>query len=219
MNSPDVFVSLQELLRLYRNLSLVDRMLRKYGSAIAYARKALNIDPENAKAYFFKAKVDTIHIELPLCLCCIVFLWDCVIFGSSNLFLVNVIMRNFIALYCSSKDISKATKLQVHETMILSTLLYNSETWTLKTPQQNRLKVFEMSCLRKIEGVTRRDHIRNEDIFDRLKLSQDIHSRIQHATSILWPHEQNGTRLLSKASIGRVCTRPARTRATKDGLM
>jgi len=80
----------------------------------------------------------------------------------------------------TSKDMSKATKLQVYETMILSTLLYNSDTWTLKTTQQNRLKVFEMSCLRKIEGVTRRDHIRNEDIFDRLKLSQDIHSRIQH---------------------------------------
>jgi len=79
----------------------------------------------------------------------------------------------------TSKDISKATKLQVYETMILSTLLYNSETWTLKKTQQNRLKVFEMSCLRKIEGVTRGDHIRNEDIFDRLKLSQDIHSRIQ----------------------------------------
>ena len=55
----------------------------------------------------------------------------------------------------------------------------NSETWTLKTTQQNRLKVFEMSCLRKIKGVTRRDHIRNEDIFDRPKLSQDIQSRIQ----------------------------------------
>jgi len=39
----------------------------------------------------------------------------------------------------TSKDISKATKLQVYETMILSTLLYISETWTLKTTQQNRL--------------------------------------------------------------------------------
>jgi len=58
-------------------------------------------------------------------------------------------------------------------------LLYNSENWTLKTTQQNRLKVFEMSCLRKIEGVTRRDRIRNEEIFDRLKLSQDIYIRIR----------------------------------------
>ena len=36
-----------------------------------------------------------------------------------------------------------------------------------------------MSCLRKIEGVTRRDRIRNEEIFDRLKLSQDIYNRIR----------------------------------------
>ena len=55
--------------------------------------------------------------------------------------------------------------------------------------QQNRLKVFEMSCLRKIEGVTRRDRIRNEDIFDRLKLSQDIHSHIQQRRLRYFGHE------------------------------
>ena len=37
-------------------------------------------------------------------------------------------------------------------------------------------------------------------------------------TSILWPREQNGTRSLSKAGIGRVCTRPGRTRATKEKM-
>ena len=37
-------------------------------------------------------------------------------------------------------------------------------------------------------------------------------------TLILWPREQNGTRSLSKAGIGRVCTRPARTRATKEKM-
>jgi len=37
-------------------------------------------------------------------------------------------------------------------------------------------------------------------------------------TPILWPREQNGTRSLSKAGTGRVCTRPARTRATKEKM-
>ena len=52
----------------------------------------------------------------------------------------------------SSREISKNTKLLVYETLVLSVLLYNSETWTLKVTQQNRLKVFEMACLRRIEG-------------------------------------------------------------------
>ena len=63
-----------------------------------------------------------------------------------------------------SKDISKGTKLKVYETLVLSTLLNNSETWTVEEVQKNRLKVFEMTCLLKIEGVTRRDKIRNEEI-------------------------------------------------------
>jgi len=79
----------------------------------------------------------------------------------------------------TSKDISKATKMRVYETLVLSALLYNSETWTLKVTQQRRLKVFEMACLRKIEGVTRRDRIRNEEICNRLELRQNILSRIQ----------------------------------------
>jgi len=33
-------------------------------------------------------------------------------------------------------------------------LLYNSETWTLKEEHKRKLKVFKMSVLRKILGVT-----------------------------------------------------------------
>jgi len=36
-----------------------------------------------------------------------------------------------------------------------------------------------MSCLRKLEGVTRRDRVRNEEIYNRLHLSRNIVDRIQ----------------------------------------
>ena len=64
----------------------------------------------------------------------------------------------------SSGAISKSTKVRVYETLVLSVLLYNSETWTLTTAQENRLRMAEMACWRKIEGVTRKDRIRNEAI-------------------------------------------------------
>ena len=43
----------------------------------------------------------------------------------------------------SAKDLSKATKICVYETLVLSVLLYNTETWCLTATQAKRLKVFE----------------------------------------------------------------------------
>ena len=52
-----------------------------------------------------------------------------------------------------SKEIHKVTKLRVYEVLVLSVILYNTETWTLKESSKRRLRVFEMACLRTIEGV------------------------------------------------------------------
>ena len=88
----------------------------------------------------------------------------------------------------SAKDLSKATKICVDETLVLSVLLYNTETWCLTATQAKRLKVFEMACLRKIEGVTRIDRIRNEDIYRRVGIKQDILSRIQQCRLCYFGH-------------------------------
>ena len=56
-----------------------------------------------------------------------------------------------------SNDISNNTKTRVYETLVLSILLYNSETWILREADKSKLRVFEMNCLRKIKGITRRD--------------------------------------------------------------
>src|SRR6218665_3521962 len=61
-------------------------------------------------------------------------------------------------------------KTRMYEVLVLSTLLYTAETWTMKEKQNQRLRVFQMACLRKIEGVTRRDRIRNEEIFNSLNI-------------------------------------------------
>jgi Domain of unknown function (DUF6451) len=79
----------------------------------------------------------------------------------------------------SAKELSNTTKVKVYETLVLSVLLYNSETRTLKEEQIWRFKVFEMACLRKPEGVTRRDRIRNEEIYNRLHLNRNIVDSIQ----------------------------------------
>jgi len=64
--------------------------------------------------------------------------------------------------------------------VVLSTLLYNAEAWTMREKQKQRLRVFEMACLWTIEGVTRRDRIRNEEIFNRLNIRIGIIDRIRN---------------------------------------
>ena len=88
------------------------------------------------------------------------------------------LFQNFNQVW-TSKELSKHTKMRVYEVLILSALLYNSETWTLKENQKKRLRVLEMTFLRKIEGVTRRDRVRNQDIYTRLQYQRNVVQKIQ----------------------------------------
>jgi len=78
-----------------------------------------------------------------------------------------------------SRDISPSTKVKVFETLVLSILLYNAETWTLTLELNKRLRAFEMSCLRRIAGVTRQDRARNEVIRSNLKIQGDVDEKVE----------------------------------------
>ena len=84
-----------------------------------------------------------------------------------------------LAKIWKNKAISKETKVQVYETMVLSILCYNSETWTLTAVTNRQLRVFEMVCLRRIMDVTQRDHIKNVDIRACLDISRGYSRGIQ----------------------------------------
>ena len=64
-----------------------------------------------------------------------------------------------------NKAISKWTKVKLYETLVLSILCYNSETWTLTAETNRQLRIFEMGCLRRILGVTRRDYISHFELW------------------------------------------------------
>lgn len=55
------------------------------------------------------------------------------------------------------------TKMQVFRTVVMTTLLYGSETWAMTNDQLRRLTTFHMRCIREILGVTRWDQIPNAD--------------------------------------------------------
>ena len=68
------------------------------------------------------------------------------------------------------KELSKATKLRVINAMVVPTLLYGSETWTLQRRHRSKIQAMEMRYLRRVEGVTRMDRLTNEDIRRRLEV-------------------------------------------------
>jgi len=78
-----------------------------------------------------------------------------------------------------AKDITKSTKVLLYRTLVQSIILYNSETWTMKEEQNRKLRVFEMTVLRKICGVAQKDRRRNVDILKELSVERDIISVIQ----------------------------------------
>jgi len=69
-----------------------------------------------------------------------------------------------------AEDISKSTKVLLYKTLVHSIILYNSETWTLKENHKRKLRVFEMSVLKKICGITRKDRRRNVNILKELSV-------------------------------------------------
>lgn len=78
----------------------------------------------------------------------------------------------------AKRKIEKETKLRLYNSVIVPILMYASESWTLHKNQEHRLTAMEMKVLRRIEGVTKWDRMRNEEIRQRLK-QESIISKIE----------------------------------------
>jgi len=86
---------------------------------------------------------------------------------------------NRLATIWKSKDLGIEIKVRAYKSMIIGILIYNSETWTLTERLKNKLRAFEMGCLRKIFGVSRIFHIINTDIKNYLNIQHDIVDKIR----------------------------------------
>ena len=57
-----------------------------------------------------------------------------------------------------------ATKTRIYQTLVVSVLLYASETWTLLTADVKTLEAFHMKCQRQILRIRWQDHVRNDEV-------------------------------------------------------
>ena len=65
----------------------------------------------------------------------------------------------------------KETILKIYNTLILPTLLYGSENWTLTVLQRRRIEAAEMKLLRLLAGYTLYDHKTNDYIRCELQIT------------------------------------------------
>ena len=68
----------------------------------------------------------------------------------------------------SNNKLSDQTKVNVYKACVISTLLYGSESWTMRAHQEKRLNVFHMRCLRRILGITWQDKVTNTVVLEKV---------------------------------------------------
>ena len=65
----------------------------------------------------------------------------------------------------------RETVLKIYYTLVLPTLLYGSENWTLTALQRRRIEAAEMKLLRPLAGYTLYDHKTNDYIRRELRIT------------------------------------------------
>ncbi|BHF84030.1 hypothetical protein SprV_0902718000 [Sparganum proliferum] len=63
-----------------------------------------------------------------------------------------------------------STKLKMYKAVILPTMLYGAETWTVYTKQARRLNHFHLGCLRRILRLSWQDRIPDTDVLERTEI-------------------------------------------------
>ena len=76
---------------------------------------------------------------------------------------------NKINRVLSKHNIRLSTKLKVYNVVVLPSLLYGRETWTLYLRHIKKIELFHMRALRSILGIRWLDHITNLEVLDQAK--------------------------------------------------
>lgn len=84
-----------------------------------------------------------------------------------------------------SKAVSNKTKVHMFKSLVESCITYGSEVWTVNRRLQHRINAVEMAFWRRSCGVTLFDHIRNEEIRERVGIEAPLTESIE-AKQLLW---------------------------------
>ena len=75
--------------------------------------------------------------------------------------------------------ISREVIRELYERVVIPTMVYGSEMWSLSAGERRKMEVFEMMCLRNICGIRRMDRVRNAIMRERCRYELSILERIE----------------------------------------
>ena len=76
-------------------------------------------------------------------------------------------------------NVSRAVRLAVHNVVLVTTLLYGSETWALQKKNERKMNAVKMQYLRSVSGVSLADRIRHAESHKMAGSSEDVTVRIK----------------------------------------
>src|SRR5688572_23208644 len=71
-----------------------------------------------------------------------------------------------------TKSLKKQTKIKIVKTLVWTTLLYGSETWTLRKEDILKLEALEMRLWRRMEKISWTDKVTQEDVLRRVGIER-----------------------------------------------
>ena len=74
----------------------------------------------------------------------------------------------------TNDKLTEHTKIQDYRACALSTLLYGSESWTLRAQQEKKLNAFQMRCLRRILHIIWQDKVTTNSVLERVGIPSSL---------------------------------------------
>ena len=75
----------------------------------------------------------------------------------------------------NDRNIALSSKIRLMRSLVISIFLYACESWTLTADTERKIQAMEMRCVRKLLGITYRDHISNEEVRNRTRQATGPH--------------------------------------------
>ncbi|KAM3959351.1 LOW QUALITY PROTEIN: uncharacterized protein ACR2FA_006652 [Aphomia sociella] len=116
--------------------------------------------------------------------------------------------------FLCSQNVFKKARLAVHNSVLIPTLMYGSESWVWQKRHESRINAVEIHSLRSMSGIKLSDRVRNNVIRDVSGLKEGLVTRIEKGMLRWFGHVErmNDKRLCKRIYTAEVTGRVCRER-------